>query len=66
MELHTFGLLGRDGGKLSGLRLCNEEIIVRSNDTPRIQESHIMIIHMLCEELDRFFYAQDQGAPVKL
>jgi D-sedoheptulose 7-phosphate isomerase len=66
MELHTFGLLGRDGGKLSGLRLCDEEIIVRSNDTPRIQESHIMIIHMLCEELDRFFYAQDQGAPVKL
>ncbi len=62
LGLRTFGLLGRDGGKLSELRLCDEVIIVRSSDTPRIQESHITIIHLLCEELDRFFYAVDQSA----
>ena len=46
----TIGLVGRDGGKLKDE--CDIAIIVRSNDTPRIQEAHITIIHILCEIID--------------
>ena len=46
-------LLGKDGGKLKGM--CAISLVVPSNDTPRIQESHIMIIHILCELIDNEF-----------
>lgn len=46
----TIGLLGRDGGKL--IDECDIAIVVRSDDTPRIQEAHITIIHILCEIID--------------
>ena len=47
-------LLGKDGGKMKGL--ADVELVVPSNSTPRIQESHILMIHMLCEcvELELF------------
>lgn len=45
--LSTLALLGRDGGKLKGR--CDLEIIVPSANTPRIQEMHISIIHIVCE-----------------
>jgi D-sedoheptulose 7-phosphate isomerase len=60
LGIKVFGLLGRDGGKLYRLRLCDEYMVVHSDDTPRIQECHIMFIHTLCEELDQFFFAEDQ------
>jgi D-sedoheptulose 7-phosphate isomerase len=40
------GLLGRDGGRLRGL--CDHAIVVPSDVTARIQESHILIGHTLC------------------
>ncbi len=43
----TVGLTGEKGGKMKGL--CKYLINVPSNDTPRIQESHIMVGHILCE-----------------
>lgn len=43
---YTCGLLGKDGGKLSGL--VDLPIIVNSPDTPRVQECHILICHLLC------------------
>jgi len=46
----TIGLSGKDGGKMSGL--CDLNIIVPSNDTPRIQEMHIMIGHIFCQAID--------------
>jgi D-sedoheptulose 7-phosphate isomerase len=50
MGLVTVGLLGNDGGKLKSL--CDHSIIVPSNDTARIQESHILIGHILCEFIE--------------
>ena len=50
LGMSTIGLLGRDGGKIKDE--CDIAIIVRSNDTPRIQEAHITIIHILCEIID--------------
>lgn len=43
----TAALLGRDGGKIG--KCVDFPVIVPSNVTARIQESHIMIIHILCE-----------------
>lgn len=43
----TVGLTGEGGGKMKGI--CNHLIDVPSNDTPRVQESHIMIGHIICE-----------------
>jgi D-sedoheptulose 7-phosphate isomerase len=45
--VYTVGLLGKDGGELA--KLCDLSIVVPSNNTPRIQEAHIMIIHSVCE-----------------
>lgn len=38
---------GEGGGKLR--TMCDYLINVPSNDTPRIQESHIMVGHIICE-----------------
>lgn len=43
----TAALLGKDGGKIAGE--VDYPIIIPYNVTARVQESHIMIIHILCE-----------------
>ncbi|MEA2450311.1 MAG: D-sedoheptulose 7-phosphate isomerase [Thermoleophilaceae bacterium] len=43
----TVGLTGAGGGHL--LELCDVCIRVPSDDTPRIQEAHALIGHVLCE-----------------
>lgn len=43
----TAALLGKDGGKIG--KQVDYPIIVPCNVTARVQESHIMIIHILCE-----------------
>lgn len=43
----TAALLGKDGGKIK--EMVDYPIVVPSNVTARIQESHITIIHILCE-----------------
>lgn len=47
MEIKTIGLLGKDGGKCKNL--VDLSIIVPSDSTARIQETHILIEHLLCE-----------------
>jgi D-sedoheptulose 7-phosphate isomerase len=43
----TIGFTGASGGKMKDA--CDYLINVPSNDTPRIQESHILIGHIICE-----------------
>ena len=43
----TIALLGKDGGKTKGI--ADISIVVPGENTARIQESHIMIGHILCE-----------------
>lgn len=45
--LVTIGLLGRDGGEMAPL--CDHALVVPSSSTPRIQEVHHLLIHLLCE-----------------
>ena len=53
LGLTTVCLLGKEGGKLKDL--ADFSIIVPSEDTPRIQECHIMLIHIICEETEKLF-----------
>ena len=48
IEVITLG--GKDGGIMKQQK--GTHIIVPSNSTPRIQESHIMIIHIWCKLID--------------
>ncbi len=51
MGCKTIGLSGHDGGKMNAF--CDLNIIVPSENTPRIQEMHIMIGHILCQAVER-------------
>jgi D-sedoheptulose 7-phosphate isomerase len=47
----TVALLGGAGGRLKGQ--ADVELVVPSDDTARIQEAHITLLHVLCELIDR-------------
>ena len=53
MGLKTMALTGRDGGPLG--RLVDVALIVPSDSTQRIQESHITTGHILCELIEQRF-----------
>jgi len=42
----TVGLTGEGGGKMA--EICDYLIPVPSKDTPRIQEAHILVGHIIC------------------
>ncbi len=44
-------LTGKWGGKMKDL--CDYNLIVPSNNTPRIQECHMTIYHTICEEVEK-------------
>lgn len=46
-EMLTFGLTGESGGKMK--LLCDLTVCIPSSVTPRIQESHILVGHIICE-----------------
>ena len=49
----TIGFSGRDGGEFN--TLCDVNLIAIAEDTPRIQEMHILIGHTLCHLIDLEF-----------
>ena len=50
MGIKTVALTGNDGGILA--KLADISLIVSSNSTPRIQETHILVGHLLCEMVE--------------
>ena len=50
MGVKVFGFLGADGGK--ALNLCDEAFVVPSDNTGRIQETHITAGHALMEHIE--------------
>lgn len=46
----SIGFSGKGGGKFNGK--CDLNIVVPSMETPRIQEMHIMIGHIICQAID--------------
>ena len=51
MKMVSIGLSGKTGGKMRNI--CKYLIKVPSTDTPRIQESHILIGHIICEIVEK-------------
>jgi len=47
----TVALTGRDGGEMA--KMADIALVVPSNSTPRIQESHILIGHILCDLIEQ-------------
>jgi D-sedoheptulose 7-phosphate isomerase len=46
----TIGLTGKDGGQIA--KMVDYSLNVSSNSTPRIQEVHITVGHVICEMID--------------
>lgn len=47
------GFSGNDGGEMN--EYCDVNLVVPSNNTPRIQEMHILFGHTLCQIIDNAF-----------
>ncbi|MBN2124160.1 MAG: SIS domain-containing protein [Deltaproteobacteria bacterium] len=52
--IYTAGLLGGDGGKLKAL--VDMPMVVRTNNTPRVQETHIFAGHLICQLVDYILF----------
>ena len=51
LNCKTIGLSGKDGGDFNAL--CDINLVVNSDDTPRIQEMHILIGHTICHLIEQ-------------
>ena len=47
---YTIGLLGNRGGTIK--KIVDAPLVVESNSTPRIQEAHRVIYHIICEQVE--------------
>jgi D-sedoheptulose 7-phosphate isomerase len=54
MNVSTVGFTGESGGKMK--TLSDYLFDVPSTDTPRIQESHILLGHIVCELVEREYF----------
>jgi len=50
----TLGFSGRSGGGMNDV--CDLNLVVPSNNTPRIQEMHILFGHTICQCIDEAFH----------
>jgi D-sedoheptulose 7-phosphate isomerase len=52
--IHTVGFTGEAGGKMKPL--SDYLLNIPSTDTPRIQESHIMVGHIICQLVEEQYF----------
>jgi D-sedoheptulose 7-phosphate isomerase len=59
-ELKIIALTGKDGGSLSSILNNSTDIEIRvpSSSTARIQETHLLIIHCLCDLIDKQLFGK--------
>ena len=55
MGCRTMGLLGKDGGAIKAV--SDIDLTVRYDDTPRVQEGHITIIHIICDLVEKKLFS---------
>jgi D-sedoheptulose 7-phosphate isomerase len=53
----VIGLLGRDGGRVRAS--CDLALVVESDDTQRIQETHNLVGHILCDLVERILFSDE-------
>lgn len=58
LGIRTFALTGATGGKLNAVCEC---LRMPSSETPRIQECHILIGHIICERVEAIYFAGPDG-----
>jgi D-sedoheptulose 7-phosphate isomerase len=58
-KIVTIGLTGSTGGKMAGL--CDICIKIPSNDTPRIQEVHMLIGHIICSIVEEELFGSHKS-----
>lgn len=56
MGVKVIALTGKTGGQLS--EHCDVMLNVPSTDTPRIQECHIMLGHVICERIEKELFGE--------
>jgi len=56
LNVKVIGLLGKDGGKMKNTP--NAEIIIPSDNTPQIQEAHLMVLHIICELVEKELFGK--------
>jgi D-sedoheptulose 7-phosphate isomerase len=54
--MKVVGLLGRDGGRVR--ERCDLALVVESDDTQRIQETHNLVGHVLCDLVERLLFPE--------
>ncbi len=57
LGMKTVGLLGKDGGKLKGV--CDFEFIIPGETSDRVQEIHMMILHIIIEGVERIMFPEN-------
>ena len=57
LGIKTCVLLGKDGGKLKGM--CDYEFIIPGKTSDRIQEIHMMILHIIIEGVERIMFPEN-------
>ncbi len=57
LGLYTVGLSGGEGGKMKGL--CDYLILVPSKETPRIQEGHLLFLHLVSELVEEILFPEE-------
>jgi len=53
LDCRTIGFSGNNGGNFNSI--CDVNLIANSKDTPRIQELHTLIGHIICHLIDQAF-----------
>lgn len=52
----SVALVGRDGGEMA--KIADIAIVIPSESTPRIQESHILIGHIICDIIEKEIFGE--------
>ena len=55
--LKTVALLGKDGGQLKGM--CDYEFIINAKTSDRVQEVHMMILHIIIEGVESVLFPEN-------
>ena len=53
MKINSIAFLGKDGGLC--LKKADLKILIRSQDTTTVQESHLFLGHLICDLLDNHY-----------
>lgn len=57
LGMKTLVLLGKDGGKLKGM--CDYEYVIPGETSDRIQEIHMMILHIIIEGVEKIMFPEN-------